>query len=89
MPKKIDAYECNHCGTQYPEGEAAAIVCENSHTPIGALTILNASFRNLNNVYGIERGLARLVPVTLRVRFGPGHGEFATYKLDHVGFRGV
>jgi hypothetical protein len=80
---------CDRCGTEY-EHHNEASQCEHSHKKrMETAIIQGSSFKSLDGSYGIDRGIRKMYPETIRIRFSDGHGDFATYKLERVGAKPV
>jgi hypothetical protein len=85
MPNKV--WECTKCGHAH-KSENEAIKCEEAHTPTSKLEILAAGFSS-NHGWGPTRALQLICPSWIRVKFGDEHGQFAVYKRESVGYKGV
>lgn len=85
----VQRWLCKNCNTDYnDEGDAEA--CEANH----AFRKRNAEIAYMKFDSRIDKHFApqswrNQYPVTIQIRFSEAHGDFATYKLDYVGYRGV
>lgn len=87
--RKIEGYQCDNCG-EIHSSEEKALACEKSHQDrLKSAKIDFMKFRDKTGTYGIDRGYAEIVPVKIRVKFSEQHGDFATFVLEHYGFKGV
>lgn len=88
MPKRIIGWECSKCHTFYNE-EKNAQDCENSHPKIEDIKLDGIFFSDLNDKYGPERGMLQHIPSKIKIKISEASGDFALYKLDNYGYRGV
>jgi len=86
--KKLTIYQCERCDTQYGTAEKA-YNCEQAHPNEEDLKVVSFNFRKLDGAYGSSRAEAQQVPASLLLRWGAERGQIASYKLDHVGMKGL
>lgn len=87
MAKQV--WVCDNCGSSYTHHNEAS-QCEHSHRArMTEATIAGSKFGSLDNTYGIDRGQRQMYPQTIRVKFSDKHNDFAMYKLERIGARGV
>lgn len=87
--KRIDGYQCENCQAIHNTAQAA-MDCEKSHNDRreGA-KIQGMSFKNPERDYGMGLHMSKMYPQSVMIKFSDGHGDFARYVLDHVGYRGL
>lgn len=88
VPRVINGYACITCQTFYSK-EEEAYGCEAAHPPKENFSITHFGFGKLDHTWGLSRELTQKVPKSLTVRFGPEFGQFAVYKLDQIGPKGM
>lgn len=88
MPRKIEGYECYRCSSLYAKEEQATI-CEDGHPATSQMIVRSATFAKLKGTYGVDYGHTQRYPKTVTVKFSDNPYDFATYRLDHVGYKGV
>lgn len=89
MPKKVNGYECLICGKMH-SNEENAIKCENGHNErMKDVKILDYEFPIKK--LGFERSVITesLVPTKIRIQFSDKGGDFATYRLEHYGYKAI
>lgn len=81
-------WHCEKCNGKY-DFEEMAIECERKHPVVDKMKLEGIWFDPVSEHYGANRGLAINVPRIVRIRFSDNYGDFATYKLERYGVKGV
>lgn len=84
----VQAWHCEKCGSRYEQREKA-LECEGEHRDPKTFIVTHANYRAVDSLYGAGRSFARIVPESVRIKFSDRQGDFAIYKLDHYGHRGI
>jgi hypothetical protein len=87
--KKIEGWQCDNCSKLH-NTELGAVNCENEHAfRLHSAKITGSNFRDSTRTYGFEQAIANEYPKNITIRFSENSGDFASYILDHVGYRSV
>jgi len=86
--KEVRGWRCEQCGTLYDRPEKAGR-CESEHRPKESMEIDAITYRDLDGFYGLALANAQKFPSSVRIKFSEEYGDFAVYKLEHIGHRGL
>lgn len=86
--KKLEVYVCEICNSQY-SNEVGASRCEEEHRTKEEMSIVSAIYDKADSAYGADISFRRKVPKKVIIKFSEGHGDFATYVLEHYGYKGI
>ena len=81
-------YACEICGSQFNSPNDAT-KCEEEHSKIEDMNIKGIQFKSLTGLFGMAKTIAIMYPERIAVKFSETRGDFATYKFEHVGFKGM
>lgn len=81
-----NVWQCGVCRMTY-ETETDAKGCEGVHRDYKTFEIINAIYEEWTD--SRDAHFNRRVPKRVRIKFSETYGDFATYKLEHYGMRGV
>ena len=77
---EVSGYQCDYCNKVYSDKEETK-KCEDSHVKHHQIVVTGCYD------YG-SRYMTR-IPRRIVTRFSDNHGDFASYSLEHYGFKGV
>lgn len=86
MPEQV--WRCTWCKTTY-DAEDYADACEAAHRHAHTFVVTQATYQVPEQGSHLQREHARRVPHRILVKFSEEHGDFASYELDHYGYKGV
>lgn len=89
MPIRVDGYECLICGKMHSD-EKNAINCEKGHNErMKDAKIVGYNFEEKRMTFKRSVVSESVVPTKIKIQFSDKHGDFATYRLDHYGYKAV
>ena len=68
---------------------AEAERCEQSHRPKEDMQIRSVVYASKDGTWGGNTIAKQMYPQKVVVKFSDKHGDFATYTLEHIGYKGV
>ena len=84
----IQVWLCELCQSKYITSEKA-FECEKSHPTLKGMSIKNIHYGKLDGLYGMAKSMRQAIPNKVTIKFSDRDGHFASYKLDHVGYKGL
>ena len=79
---------CGTCGGQF-DTEAEADNCATDHPDPNKFKISRVNWMPVRDASGHTYPEARRVPHRITIKLSDQMGDFASYKLDHVGMKGL
>ena len=89
MAKELKGWQCDNCGKVHPTKELAE-ECERKHEArMEGVEITHANFSIPERSDHFKSTMGKMFPETIHIKFSEQHGDFARYRLEHIGFVGL